>query len=53
MGRLRIEVAECNYKEVDSEFKEQFINSLNDNDMLVEIICELTDMTDMCKVTNE
>ena len=42
MGRFRLEAIECNYKETDRQLKEQFIHGLNDNDMLVEIIRELT-----------
>ena len=33
---------ECNNKEIDRQLKEQFIHRLNDNEMLVEIIRELT-----------
>ena len=35
-------VAECNYKEIDCQLKEQFIHGLNDKVMLEEIIRELT-----------
>ena len=42
MGRLRTSVVECNYKEIDWQLKEQFIHGLNDEEMLVEIIRELT-----------
>ena len=34
--------AECRYKEVDRQLKEQFIHGLNDNEMLSEVIRELT-----------
>ena len=34
--------AECGYKEIDTQPKEQFIHSLNDKIMLDEIIRELT-----------
>ena len=40
MGRHRLADVECNYK--DRHLKEQFIHRLNDNDMLAEIIRELT-----------
>ena len=30
MGRLQVVVAECNYKEIDCQLKEQFIHGLND-----------------------
>ena len=42
MGSLRTVVIKCNYKEIDRQLKEQFINGLNDEEMLVEIIRELT-----------
>ena len=42
MGRLRLVFVECNYKEIDRQLKEQFIHKLNNNDMLEEIIRELT-----------
>ena len=41
MGRLRLTVAECNYREVDRQLKEQFVHGLNNNDMLAEITREL------------
>ena len=34
--------AECNYREIDRELKEQFIHGLNDKVMLDEVIRELT-----------
>ena len=42
MGRLQISGLECNYQELDRQLKEQFIHSLNDTEMLGEIIWELT-----------
>ena len=42
MGHLRIKSIECSYKEKDWKLKEQFINGINDNDMVTEIIRELT-----------
>ena len=42
MGRLQVVAAECNYKELDSQLKEQFIHGLNDKMMLDEVIRELT-----------
>ena len=42
IGRLRIAVAECNYKEIDRQLKEQFIHGLNDKAMLDEVVRELT-----------
>ena len=34
--------AECNYKEIDCQLKEQFIHALNNKTMLDEVIRELT-----------
>ena len=42
MGRLRIAAAECNYKEIDRQLKEQFIHGLIDKAMLDEVVRELT-----------
>ena len=42
MGRLQEAAAECNYREVDRQLKEQFIHGLNDKSMLDEVIRELT-----------
>ena len=51
--RLRIAVAECNYKKLDRQLKEQFLHGLNDNDMLTEIIYKLTTMTYINTVTSK
>ena len=42
MGRLHVAVAECNYREIDQQLKEQFIHGLNNRVMLDEVIRELT-----------
>ena len=42
MDRLRTAVVECKYKEVKRQIKEQFIHGLNDDEMLAEVIRELT-----------
>ena len=34
MGRLQIAAAECNYKEIDRQLKEQLIHRLNDRSIL-------------------
>ena len=52
-GRLRIALAECNYKEMDRCLKDHFIYGLNDNEMLIEIMYELTDIKDMNVVSSE
>ena len=53
MGRLRLAALECNYKEIDRQLKQQFVHGLNDNDMLAEIIRELTKMEEVSDVTSE
>ena len=42
IGRLCMAVAECNYRDLDHQLKEQFIHGLNDKAMLEEVIRELT-----------
>ena len=42
MGRLSIAAAECSYREIDRQLKEQFIHGLNNKVMLDEVIRELT-----------
>ena len=42
IGRLCVAAAECNYRELDRQLKEQFIHGLNKKCMLDEIIRELT-----------
>ena len=46
-------MAECNYREVDSQLKEQFIHRLNDNSMLDEVIRELTAKSNNEQTTSE
>ena len=53
MGRLRTAVVECKYKEVDRQLKEQFIHGLNDNEMLAEIIRELTKCKENVTIPSE
>ena len=53
MGRLKLAVVECNYREVDRQLKEQFIHELNNNDMLTEIIRELTQTEESAYITSE
>ena len=42
MDRLYIVAIECNYQEINRQLKEQFIHSLNDRQMLEEIIKGIT-----------
>ena len=41
VGRLRTEAAEYQYKECDRLLTEQFINSINDEEMVDEILKEV------------
>ena len=52
MGRLRLAAIGCNYREVDRQLKEQFLHGLNDNDMLAEIIRELTKAEESADITS-
>ena len=49
MGRLHVALAECNYRELDRQLKEQFMHGLNDKLMLDEIIRELPAKTMMSR----
>ena len=53
MGRLRVAVAGCNYREIDRQLKEQFIHRLNDKVMLGEIIRELKAKSSNEQTTSE
>ena len=53
MGWLQMEAAECGYKEVDRQLKDQFIHGLNDKIMLDKIIRELTSRTSNVQMTSE
>ena len=46
-------VAECNYKEIDRQLKEQFIHGLNNKVMLDEVIRELTTKNNDEQMTSE
>ena len=52
-GRLHMAAAECDYKEIDRQLKEQFIHSLNDKGMLGEIIKEPTIKSNDEQTTSE
>ena len=53
MGRLHVAVAECNYREVDCQLKEQFIHGLDDKVMLEGVIRELTTKNNNEQTTSE
>ena len=49
MDYLRIKANKCGHKERDKKLKEQFINGINDDDLMMKITRELT----VIKKTNE
>ena len=53
MGWLQMAAAECGYKEVDRQLKEQFIHGLNDKIMLDKIIRKLTSRTSNVQMTSK
>ena len=53
MGWLCMAAAECRYKEIDRQLKEQFIHCLNDKSMLDEIIRELTSRSSNVQTTSK
>ena len=53
MGRLHVTVADCNYRGLDRQLKEQFIHGLNDKLMLDAIIRELTTKNNDEQVTSK
>ena len=53
MGMLRLAVVECTYREVGKQLKKQFIHGLNDNDMLTEIIREVTKAEESTDITSK
>ena len=53
MGRLCVAAAECNYREIDRQLKEQFIHGLNDKVMLDEVIRGLTAKSNDKQMTSE
>ena len=48
-----MKVNECKYKEKDRRLKEQFINGINDDKMMAEIIGELTTVKKTTEITSE
>ena len=52
MGRLSIKANECKYTQTARCLKEQFINRLNDDAMIVEIIRELMVINDINTITS-
>ena len=51
--RIILVALECNYKDIDRQLKKQFIHRLNDNDMLADIMKELTKAEERMAVTSE
>ena len=52
-GFLHILAVECIYKQANKELKDEFINGLNDDGMIVEIICKLTAISEKSSITNK
>ena len=53
VGRLHINAAECNYKEHDRKLKEQFNYGIDDEEIMQEIIKELTAQRNIQEVDSE
>ena len=53
MGRLYIKAAECSYKEHDRLLKEQYINGINNEEVMKEIIKELTTQRNMSEIDSD
>ena len=53
MGHFRIRVNECEYKEKDRRLEGQFINGINYDNMMTEIIQELTLVKKTSEITSE
>ena len=53
MGRFCINEVDCEYKECDRRLMEQFINGLDDEVILEEIIQELTALKDNSEVSSD
>ena len=53
MSHLRMKANECGYKEKERRVKEQLTNGIHDDDMMTEIIRELTTIEKTNDVTNE
>ena len=53
MGRLRVKAAECKYKEKYMHLKQQFINEINDNILITEIIKEIWAIKDTNTISSE
>ena len=52
MGRIRLKVIECSFKERDRRLKEQFINGISNEEMMTKIIREVTQIKKN-KITSE
>ena len=53
IGRICIKAIDWKYKEYDRQLKEQIINSLDDENMVEEIIRELKALKDTSEVSSE
>ena len=53
MGLPRIKANDCEKKEKDWRLKEQFINGINNDNIITDIIQELTAVKKTSEITNE
>ena len=53
IGHLRIKANECAYEGKDRTLNEQFINGINDDGMMTEIVRELTTRKMTSEITSE
>ena len=53
IGYLEIKAKKCDCKEKDRSLSEQFINGINDNDMIIKILRELKAIKKTSEMINE
>ena len=53
MDHQRLKANECGYKEKEKSLKVHFINGISDDEMMIEIIRELTVIKETNKVMSE
>ena len=53
MDHFRMNANKCEYKDKDRRLEEQFINGINDDDMMTEIIWEWTTVKKTCEITRK
>ena len=53
MDHLRVKADECGYKQRYRKLKEQFINGINNDEKMTEIIKELTAIIETNEITSD